>query len=327
MKILVTGGAGFVGSIVAYELIQAGAEIVVIDNLQFGHREAVHPNAVFVEGDLANALLLEELFARHHFDAVMHFAANTLISDSLERPLSYIGDNLVNAVNLLRSSVDHGVRKFVFSSTADLFSQPKQIPIAESEQIIPGSPYGESKFIVERMLHWADRIYGMRYAALRYFNAGGAHPNGTVGEDHKPEWHLVPRILEVALKQREHVEIFGGDYPTPDGTCVRDFVHVVDLAQAHILALGALERGSRAYNLGNGKGYSVKQVVQIAREITGEPIPAVIGPRRPTDPATLIASSEKIKAELGWKPRYSDLESIMRTAWQWHKVHPKGYCE
>ena len=325
MNILVTGGAGYIGSIVVHELAEAGASVVVFDNLQFGHREAVHSNARFVKGDLADSIQVEELFAERTFDAVMHFAANTLISESLEKPLIYIGDNVANALNLLRSATSHGVRKFVLSSTADLFSNAKRVPISEDENIVPGSPYGESKYMIERMLYWADRLLGVRYAALRYFNAAGAHPNGFLGEDHTPEWHLIPRILQVALKQRENIEIFGDDYPTQDGTCVRDYIHVLDLAQAHILALDTLDKSSCTYNLGNGMGYSVREVVETACEVTGCEIPIAMGPRRPTDPAILIASSDKIRNELGWKPLYPDLKTIIETAWQWHKNHPEGY--
>jgi len=325
MKILVTGGAGYIGSIVTAELVESGEQVVVFDNLSLGHRQAVHPGAIFVQGDLSDRTALDELFAAHRIDAVMHFASCTLVGESMEQPFKYIGDNVINGLNLLRAAVRAGVRRFILSSTANLFDQPERMPIDEEERIIPGSPYGESKFILERILHWLDRIYGLRYAALRYFNAAGALPDGSLGEDHTPEFHLIPRVLMVALGQLENIVVFGDDYPTRDGTCVRDYIHVVDLAQAHILALHALDQGSRTYNLGNGQGFTVKEVIETAREVTGHPIPAVVGPRRPGDPAILIASSEKIRRELGWEPRYPELRTIVETAWNWHRTHPHGY--
>jgi UDP-glucose 4-epimerase len=325
MSILVTGGAGYIGSIVTEELIKRDEEVVVFDNLSYGHRAAVHPEAGFVEGDLADRGAIESLFRRHNIDAVMHFASYTLVGESMEHPFMYLGANVTNGLNLLHTAVNHGVRRFILSSTANLFDKPERIPIDEEERIIPGSPYGESKRILERVLLWLDRIYGFRYAALRYFNAAGASPNGERGEDHDPETHLIPITLQVALGQRDEVIIFGDDYPTRDGTCVRDYVHVVDLAQAHILALEALDRGSRTYNLGNGRGFTVKEVVETCREVTGRPIPAEVGDRRPGDPPTLIAGSEKIQAELGWEPQYPDLQTIVAHAWHWHRTHPRGY--
>jgi UDP-glucose 4-epimerase len=325
VKILVTGGAGYIGSIVVEELIRQRDEVVVLDNLYFGHREAVHPDAVFVEGDLANRAVVKGLFDAHDFGAVMHFASHTLVGESMEEPFKYLGENVTNGLNLLQEAVDHGVRKFILSSTANLFDDPERMPIDESERIVPGSPYGESKNILERMLHWLDRVYGFRFAALRYFNAAGASPTGERGEDHDPETHLVPIVLQVALGQREHVVIFGDDYPTRDGTCVRDYIHVTDLAQAHILSLRALDKGSRTYNLGNGQGFTVKEVIETARKVTGHPIPAVVGPRRSGDPAVLIASSSKIRRDLGWEPQFPELRVILETAWQWHSSHPRGY--
>jgi len=325
MNILVTGGAGYIGSIVTAELVESGEQVMVFDNLSMGHRQAVHPGATFVQGDLADRAALDSVFATHHVDAVMHFASYTLVGESMKQPFKYIGDNVTNGLNLLQAAVQAGVRRFILSSTANLFDQPERMPIDEEERIIPGSPYGESKFILERMLHWLDRIYGMRYAALRYFNAAGAAPDGLRGEDHTPELHLIPRVLKVALGQLDEIVVFGDDYPTRDGTCVRDYIHVVDLAQAHILALRALDQGSRTYNLGNGQGFTVKEVIETAREVTGHPIPAKVGPRRPGDPATLIASSEKIRRELGWEPRYPELRTIVETAWNWHRTHPHGY--
>ncbi len=323
MRILVTGGAGYIGSIVTERLVAEGDEVIVFDNLSQGHRAAVHPQAHFVEGDLKDVAAVDALFDEFRPEAVMHFASNTLVGESMEKPFLYIGDNVTNGLNLIRSAVEHGVRRFILSSTANLFDQPERIPIDEGERIVPGSPYGESKFILERILHWMDRIYGFRYAALRYFNAAGATEER--GEDHHPETHLIPLVLQVALGQREKLYIFGDDYPTRDGTPVRDYIHVVDLAQAHILALRALDKGSRTYNLGNGQGFTVKEVIETAREITGHPIPAEVTARRPGDPAVLIAGSEAIRRELGWKPRYPSLEAIIRTAWDWHRSHPHGY--
>ena len=323
MRILVTGGAGYIGSVVVEELVRQDDQVTVLDNLGQGHRAAVHPRAEFVAGDLADQSLLDDLFAAVGFEAVMHFASHTLVSESVAQPFKYLGDNVVNGLNLLRAATEHGVRRFILSSTANLFGQPARIPIAEDEQIVPGSPYGESKFILERVLHWLDRTHGLRYAALRYFNAAGA--TAERGEDHKPETHLIPLVLQVALGQRPQIEIYGTDYPTRDGTCVRDYIHVLDLAQAHILALRALEGGSRVYNLGNGQGYTVREVIEAARQVTGHPIPAVDGPRRPGDPPELVASSARIRQELNWQPRYPDLRDIVQSAWEWHKAHPQGY--
>jgi len=325
VKILVTGGAGYIGSIVTEELINQGDNVVVFDNLTYGHRSAVHPEAVLVEGDLADRAAVKALFDAHDVEAVMHFASYTLVGESMQKPFLYIGDNVTNGLNLLREAVEHGVRRFILSSTANLFDDPQRMPIDEQERIVPGSPYGESKHVLERFLYWLDRVYGFRYAALRYFNAAGASPTGERGEDHDPETHLIPLTLQVALGQREKVTIYGDDYPTRDGTCVRDYIHVIDLAQAHILALRALDEGSRTYNLGNGHGFTVKEVVETCRAVTGHPIPAEIGARRPGDPATLIASSAKIRRELGWEPRYPDLRTIIEHAWTWHRLHPNGY--
>ena len=325
MSILVTGGAGYIGSIVTEELVKQGRDVVVFDNLSYGHRAAVHPRADFVEGELASRDDIEVAFEEFDIDAVMHFASYTLVGESMEHPFMYLGDNVTNGLNLVRAAVDHGVRRFILSSTANLFEDPETIPIDEGEKIVPGSPYGESKRVLERILYWLDRIYGFRYAALRYFNAAGASPSGERGEDHDPETHLIPITLQVALDQRERIVIFGEDYPTRDGTCVRDYIHVVDLAQAHILALEALDEGSRTYNLGNGRGFTVKEVIDTCREVTGKPIPAEVGDRRPGDPPVLIASSERIRRELGWKPQYPDLKTIVAHAWEWHRTHPHGY--
>ncbi len=323
MKILVTGGAGYIGSVVVEQLIADGESVVVLDNLSQGHRAAVHSRAAFVEASLLDRPAVEAAMAEHRPEAVMHFASHTLVGESMQRPFLYLGENVVGGLNLLESVIVHGVKRFILSSTANLFDDPKRMPIDEQERIVPGSPYGESKHILERMLYWLDRVHGLRYAALRYFNAAGASTER--GEDHRPELHLIPIVLEVALGKRPDVTIFGDDYPTPDGTCVRDYIHVVDLAQAHVLALRALDGGSRTYNLGNGQGFSVREVIETARRITAHPIPAKVGPRRPGDPATLVASSEKIRRELGWQPRFPKLEQIIETAWSWHRAHPKGY--
>ncbi|WP_129630436.1 UDP-glucose 4-epimerase GalE [Candidatus Oscillochloris fontis] len=325
MKILVTGGAGYIGSATAAELLDAGHHVVVFDNLSQGHRAAVPAAATFILGDLADRAALAQLFATHpDIDGIMHFASYTLVGESMQQPLLYLRDNLVNAANLLEAAVAAGVRRFILSSTANLFDDPAKMPIDEHERIVPGSPYGESKFFIERMLHWFERIYGLRYACMRYFNASGDTPER--GEHHDPETHLIPLILQVALGQREQITIFGDDYPTPDGTCIRDYVHVVDLAQAHILAFESLDRlGSRKYNLGNGSGFSVLEVIEAARRVTGHPIPHVVGPRRAGDPAILVASAESIRQELGWQPRYPDIEAIIATAWEWHRSHPHGY--
>jgi len=328
MKVLVTGGAGYIGSHVVDMLIDRGYEVVVYDNLYTGHQEAVHKKAAFYKGDLLDRARLAEVFAAHKFDGILHFASHTLVGESMEKPWLYLRANVVAGSNLLDEAAQQGVKRFILSSTANLFDDPERIPIVAEERIVPGSPYGESKYMIERQLHWMDRIYGLKYCCLRYFNASGAHPMGHIGEDHTPEYHLIPIILQVALGQREKLTIFGDDYPTPDGTCIRDYIHVIDLAEAHILALEALADGqSRKYNLGNGKGYSIMEVLQTARDITGHPIPATVGARRPGDPATLIADSTRIMQELGWHPEFGSLRQIIETAWNWHRSHPKGYAE
>lgn len=325
MKILVTGGAGYIGSVATTELIAAGHDVVVVDNLYQGHREAVHPDAQFVHGDLADMDAVKNIFVQHTgIDAVMHFASYTLVGESMQNPAKYLRDNTVAGVNIIDAAVSAGVGRVIVSSTANLFEKPDSMPIEPDNTIVPGSPYGESKYILERTLHWYERIHGLKYACLRYFNAAGGTPNR--GEDHTPELHLIPVVLQVALGQRESITLFGGDYPTRDGTCVRDYVHIVDLAQAHILALDGIARlGSRKYNLGNGDGFTNLEVVQAARRITGHAIPCTIGARRPGDPAVLIASAQKIREELGWQPRYSSIDQIIGSAWEWHQSHPDGY--
>lgn len=326
MKIFVSGGAGYIGAITAAELIAAGHQVVVFDNFYQGHAAAVPSAATLIQGDLADIDAVRAAFAAHpDIDGIMHFASYTLVGESMEAPFRYLRDNVVSAGNLLEVAMAAGVRRFILSSTANLFDEPEKMPIEADNKIVPGSPYGESKFFIERMLFWCERIYGLKYACLRYFNASGDTPER--GEDHDPETHLIPLILQVALGQRPHITVFGNDYPTPDGTCIRDYIHIVDLAQAHILAMEALDRiGSRRYNLGNGNGFSVLQVIEAARKVTGHPIPHVIGPRRAGDPAVLIASSDAIRAELGWQPRYPDIETIVASAWEWHRTHPHGYA-
>jgi UDP-glucose 4-epimerase len=323
MKVLVTGGAGYIGSVTAELLIAKGARVVVLDNLSTGHRDAVPAAADFVPADLADQQLVVEVVKCHRPDAIMHFAARSLVGESMQDPLRYLGENVINGLNLMGAAVDGNVRRFVLSSTANLFGDPQAIPINEDEPIAPGSPYGESKHLLERALHWLDRLGHLRFAALRYFNAAGATEQR--GEDHRPETHLIPVTLQVALGQRDKLTIFGDDYPTEDGTCVRDYVHVLDLADAHVRALDMLSARSRVYNLGNGRGFSVQQVVKAAREVTGHAIPVDIGPRRPGDPAALVASSDRICRELGWSPQHSDLRGILASAWQWHCAHPQGY--
>lgn len=326
MKVFVTGGAGYIGSATVRELIASGDEVVIFDNLYQGHRAAVHPEAIFIEGDLDDKALVRNSLEAYQPDAIMHFASHTLVGESMEKPFLYLRDNVVNGLNLMEAAAEVGVKKFILSSTANLFGIAKEMPIHADAPIHPGSPYGESKYILERLLHWMDEVYGMRYAALRYFNACGA-VSADHGEDHTPETHLLPLVLQVALGQRDKIMIFGDDYDTPDGTCVRDYVHILDLAQAHILALRALDQGSRTYNLGNSEGFSVKQVIETAREVTGHPIPAEVGPRRPGDPAVLVAGSQQIRDELGWAPRYPDLKGIIESAWAWHQKHPEGFAK
>ena len=323
MKVLVTGGAGYIGSVTVEQLIAAGEGVVVFDNLFQGHREAVHPKAIFVQGDLGDKAAIDAVMQAHQPDGIMHFASYTLVGESMERPFLYLRATVSEVLILTPAPVAHCVPPFTLSAATMLFDDPASMPIAEDERIVPGSPYGESKHILERYLHWMDRIYDFRYACLRYFNACGA--SAERGEDHTPETHLIPLVLQVALGQRDKITIFGDDYETPDGTCVRDYIHVVDLAQAHILALGDLDKGSRKYNLGNGRGYSIKQVIETARDVTGHDIPAVIGPRRPGDPDILIASSESINHDLNWRPQYPQLKDIIQTAWDWHVAHPQGY--
>ncbi len=326
MKVLVTGGAGYIGSHVVQLLAERNYQVLVFDNLIKGNRGAVHPDATLIVGDLRDRAALAKLFQAHQFDGIMHFASRILVGESMEQPFDYLRDNLYTIINLLECASRHGVKRFILSSTANLYDQPERVPIDESEALIPGSIYGETKYMAERLLAWMDRLNGMKYCALRYFNACGAHPDGHIGEAHDPESHLIPLVLQVALGQRESIEIYGTDYDTPDGTCIRDYVHVLDLARAHILALEALADGeSRVYNLGSGSGYSVLEVIEAARAVTGQAIPIIEAPRRPGDLPVLVADSEKIGRELGWETDYNNLETIIQTAWNWHRHHPDGY--
>ena len=329
MKVLVLGGAGYIGSHTVYALIEAGEEVVIIDNLQTGYRQAVHPKAKFYEGDIRNRDFLNEVLDKEYdIDAVIHFAACSLVGESMKDPLKYYNNNLYGTMVLLGALVDHGIDKVVFSSTAATYGEPENLPILESDRTLPTNTYGETKLAMEKMFKWVSVAHGLRYVSLRYFNACGAHMSGEIGEAHNPESHLIPLILQVPNKKREYISIFGDDYPTKDGTCVRDYIHVTDLAQAHILAVKYLMDGNKSdvFNLGNGVGFTVKEVIEVARKVTGDPINAKIEERRAGDPAFLIASSDKAKEILGWKPQYADLETIISSAWKWHLSHPNGYC-
>ena len=327
MRLLVLGGAGYIGSHTVYELVDAGHEVVIIDNLMTGFKEAVHPEAVFYEGDIRDKAFLDSVFEKEKIDGIIHFAASSQVGESMVNPLKYYSNNLCGTEILLESMVEHGINKIVFSSTAATYGEPESIPILETDRTEPTNCYGETKLAMEKMFKWCSKAYDFRYVSLRYFNACGAHPNGKIGEAHNPETHLIPLILQVPNGQREDVKIFGDDYDTKDGTCVRDYIHVNDLAQAHILAMEYLEKGgeSNIFNLGNGVGFTVKEVIETARTVTNHAIPATIEARRAGDPSVLIASSDKAKQVLGWKPKYDDLETIIATAWTWHKNHPNGY--
>ena len=310
-------------------LFRSGEEVVIADSLETGHIEAVNPKAKFYQGDIRDKKFIDSVFDNEKIDAVIHFAANSLVGESMTNPLKYYDNNLYGTKVLLQSMVEHDVKKIVFSSTAATYGEPESIPILESDKTEPTNPYGETKLSMEKMMKWTDVAHGVHYVALRYFNACGAHVSGEIGEAHNPETHLIPLILQVPNGQRESISIFGDDYDTKDGTCVRDYIHVTDLAQAHILAVKYLMDGGKSdvFNLGNGVGFTVKEVIETARKVTGHPIPAVISPRRGGDPAKLIASSEKAKSILGWKPEHADLEEIIATAWKWHKNHPNGYAK
>ncbi|HLU22409.1 UDP-glucose 4-epimerase GalE [Lederbergia graminis] len=327
MAILVCGGAGYIGSHAVAELLARGEEVVVVDNLQTGHKEAITEGALFYEGDLRDEVFLDKVFSENDIEAVMHFAADSLVGVSVKEPIQYYDNNVGGAISLVKVMNKHNVKKIVFSSTAATYGEPKEIPILETLETNPTNPYGETKLAIEKMLKWSDNAYGLKYVVLRYFNVAGAHTNGIIGEDHNPETHLIPIILQVALGKREKISIFGEDYDTPDGTCIRDYIHVMDLVDAHILAIEKLRKTeeSGTYNLGNGNGFSVKEVIETARQVTGHPIPAEVAPRRAGDPAQLVASSEKAKQELGWNPQHASLESMIASAWAWFQKHPDGY--
>lgn len=329
MAILVLGGAGYIGSHTVYELIDAGRDVVVADNLLTGFRAAVHPKARFYQLDIRDRSALDELFTKEKIEGVIHFAASSQVGESMSDPLKYYDNNLHGTMVLLQAMVAHGVDKIVFSSTAATYGEPERVPILETDRTDPTNCYGETKLAMEHMMRWVSRAHGLKYVALRYFNACGAHPSGAIGEAHNPETHLIPLILQVPNGQREKISIFGDDYATKDGTCIRDYIHVSDLAQAHILALDHLLQGGEndVFNLGNGVGFTVKEVIDVARAVTGHPIPAETCPRRAGDPAQLIASSQKAVEQLGWKPKYNDLNTIIASAWKWHSAHPRGYEE
>ena len=328
MKILVLGGAGYIGSHTVYSLIEQDNEVIVFDNLETGHIEAVHPKAKFYKGDLRNRVHIDSVLdVEKNIDAVIHFAANSLVGESMINPLKYYDNNLCGTKVLLESLVAHNIKNIVFSSTAATYGEPKHTPILEDDPTNPTNCYGETKKAMERMFYWTQQAHGLKYVSLRYFNACGAHISGKIGEAHNPETHLIPIILQAANGKREHISIFGTDYNTPDGTCIRDYIHVTDLAQAHILAVEYLLNGgeSNIFNLGNGIGFSVKEVIETAKKVTGKEIKVIEEERRAGDPAILIASSDKAKNILGWKPEYDDLSTIIETAWKWHSTHLNGY--
>lgn len=327
MAILICGGAGYIGSHTVHALVERGAEVIVADNLQTGHRAAVHPAAKFYESDIRSPATLDKIFSENKIDAVIHFAASSLVGESVANPLKYFNNNVGGLQILLEAMVKFGVGQIVFSSTAAVYGEPDKIPITEAAATSPTNPYGESKLVMEKIMKWVSRANGVRFVSLRYFNAAGALPDGSLGEDHAPETHLIPLVLQVPLGRRDHITIFGDDYPTPDGTCLRDYVHVLDLADAHILALNYLKSGgnSEIFNLGNGRGFSVKEIIAAAESVTAAKIKTEIGSRRAGDPAQLIASSAKAKKILGWTPKFSAIDKIIADAWNWHKNHPAGF--
>ena len=329
MKILVAGGAGYIGSHTVYELIDNGADVVIIDSLETGHIEAVHPKARFYQGDIRDRAFLDDVLTKEkNIDGVIHFAANSLVGESMTNPLKYYDNNVYGRKVLLEKLIEYGINHVVFSSTAATYGEPKSIPIVETDPTQPTNAYGETKLAMEKMFKWCDVAHGLKYVALRYFNACGAHISGKIGEAHNPESHLIPLILQVPNGKRESIKVFGTDYPTKDGTCVRDYIHVTDLAAAHILAVKYLIDGneSNTFNLGNGVGFTVNEVIEKAKQVTKLPIKVEQDARRAGDPAVLIASSEKAKEVLGWKPKYDSLETIIETAWNWHKNHPDGFA-
>ena len=327
MAILVAGGAGYIGSHMVKDLIEHGYDVVVADNLSTGHKKAINPKAKFYYGDIRDRAFLDRMFVIEEIEAVVHFAAFSIVPESMSEPLKYFDNNTSGMVTLLEAMRDFGVKYIVFSSTAATYGTPEHMPIKETDPQKPINPYGLSKLMMEQMMAWADKAYGIKFVALRYFNVAGAAPDGTIGEDHGPETHLVPIIMQVAQGKRKELSIFGDDYDTPDGTNVRDYVHVMDLADAHILALQYLKKNNQSnqFNLGSSTGFSNKQMLEAAREVTGKEIPAKMAPRRPGDPDSLVAASEKAREVLGWKPKFDDVHDIIATAWKWHSTHPKGY--
>lgn len=327
MAILVCGGAGYIGSHTVYQLIKNNESVVVVDNLQTGHKGAIHKDAKFYLGDIRDKDFLDIVFKENDIEAVIHFAANSLVGVSMKEPLEYFDNNVYGTQVLLQSMVKNNINKIVFSSTAAVYGEPKNIPILESDETNPTNTYGETKLAMEKMMKWTDSAHGVKYVSLRYFNVAGAIEDGYIGEDHTPETHLIPLILQVPLKKRKAITVFGEDYDTHDGTCIRDYIHVIDLANAHIDALNYLRKGndSNIFNLGNGKGFTVKEMIEAAKEVTNEDINVIIGERRLGDPAKLIASSEKAQSILGWTPKYTEVKDIIKDAWSWHKSHPNGF--
>ncbi|MEK5338744.1 UDP-glucose 4-epimerase GalE [Weizmannia sp. FSL W8-1119] len=327
MSILVLGGAGYIGSHAVYQLIDQKYDVVVIDNLQTGHRSAIHPKAKFYEGDIRDRAFMRDVFGKEKIDAIIHFAANSLVGESMEQPLKYFDNNVYGTQIVLEMMKEFHVPHIVFSSTAATYGEPERVPITETMPTVPTNTYGETKLAMEKMMKWCEKAYGIKYVALRYFNVAGARSTGEIGEDHHPETHLIPVVLETVLGKREAITIFGEDYDTKDGTCVRDYIHVEDLIDAHILALQYLQNGgaSDVFNLGSSNGFSVKEIVDTVREVTGKGFNVKIGDRRAGDPSTLIASSEKAKRVLGWNPQKTDIRQIIKDAWNWHESHPNGY--
>jgi len=327
MSILVCGGAGYIGSHTVHQLIKLKKDVIVVDNLQSGHIEAVNSKVKFYKGDIRDSEFLDKVFSQNKIESVIHFAANSLVGESMEKPLLYFNNNVYGMEVLLRGMVKHNIKNIVFSSTAAVYGEPKRVPILEDDETNPTNPYGETKLTMEKMMKWCDKAYGIKYVALRYFNVAGAIEDGSIGEDHSPETHLIPLILQVPLKKREFITVFGDDYLTPDGTCIRDYIHVLDLADAHIKAVEYLENGneSNIFNLGNGVGFSVKEMIDAAKEATNQDIKVVLGERRPGDPAQLVASSEKARKILKWNPKYTEVKDIISSAWKWHQNHPNGF--
>lgn len=327
MAVLVLGGAGYIGSHTVYALCEAGREVVVVDNLETGHQEAVHEKAAFYQGDISDTAFLHHVLRRESIDGVIHFAAYSIVAESMRDPLKYYENNVCKTKKMLEVLLESGVQDVVFSSTAAVYGEPNRVPISEQDPTEPTNPYGATKLAMEQMFRWVANTGNLRFVSLRYFNACGAHQDGKIGEAHQTETHLIPLLLQVANGKRDAVAVFGCDYPTQDGTCVRDYIHVADLADAHILALDYLKDGGKSdiFNLGNGVGFSVKEVIETARRVTGHAIPVQISERREGDPARLVASSQKAKNVLGWKPRYHQLEEMVETAWRWHRRHPEGY--